>query len=118
MRPPPRFRRVPYDRGSPSEDGFGSLFPTPLRAAVAAIVETSCLTLLPARVRNALDGSRELRPPRASHSQVFFPRGGQAIDLDPLIVLGDLPLRADPFLPLKAVQRRIERAGVYLQRLA
>src|SRR5262245_31486824 len=117
MRPPPRFRRVLYDRGSPSADGTGSLFPTPLRAAVAAMVETSCLTLLPGRVQNALDRFRELRPARAFHSQVLFPCGGQAIDLDPLIVLGDLPLRADPFLPLQPVQRRIERTGVYLQRL-
>src|SRR5262245_65784882 len=48
---------------------------------------------------------------------MLFPLGGQAIGLDPLIVLGDLPLRTDPLLPLQPVQRRIERAGVHLQRL-
>src|SRR5262245_55733651 len=78
---------------------------------------TSCFTLLRGRVQDALDGFRESLPARAFGCQVFFSRGGQAIGLDPLIVLGDLPLRADPLLPLQPVQRRIERAGVYLQRL-
>src|SRR5262249_11920430 len=84
---------------------------------VAAMVGTSYLTLLPGRVQDALDGFRELRPARAFSGQMLFPRGGQAIGLDPLIVLGDLPLRTNPLLPLQPVKRRIERTGVYLQRL-
>src|SRR5262249_11251019 len=115
IRPLPRFRRVAYGRGSPSANGFGSLLPVLLR--VAATVGTSCLTLLPGRVQDALDGFCESLPSRTFGGQMLFPGGGQAIGLAPLIVLGDLPLRADPLLPLQPVQRRIERAGVYLQRL-
>src|SRR5262245_8078576 len=112
IRHPPRSRRVPYDRGPPFANGPGSLLPTPLHAFAVATMGISCLALLPRRVQNAFDGFREPLPSRTFGGQVLFPRGGQAIDLDPLIVLGSFPLRTDPLLPLQPVQRRVERSGV------
>ena len=45
-------------------------------------------------------------------------RRGQAIDLNPLVVVRDGPLGGDPFLSFQPVQGRIERAGINLKHLA
>ena len=42
----------------------------------------------------------------------------EPVDAGALAVLGGLPLGRDELLPLEAVQRRVERAGVDLERLA
>jgi hypothetical protein len=64
------------------------------------------------RAQHPGDGRRQPFPAGALGLQLPAPCRGQAVELRPLFVLGDLPLGVNPPLALEAVKRRVERAMI------
>src|SRR5262249_25601614 len=86
----------------------------------ATTVSPGAADLLPSthRVQHRRDRVRHLRPARALLGELLTPCRGKLIELRSLIVLSKLPLRPDPLLPLKPMQRRIERSGIHLENIS
>src|SRR5690242_4353937 len=71
---------------------------------------------LPLRwIEHAGDGVRNLRPARAFGRQLFLALGREPVNPDALLIVRNLPIRGDPFLPLQPMKRGVERAGVHLK---
>ena len=59
----------------------------------------------------------QLLPARSLDGELLAAGRGEPIDAHALPILGDVPIRRDPFLSLEAVQGGVERSRVDLQRL-
>src|SRR5258708_7896699 len=70
------------------------------------------------RLQHACDGVRKLRPLRALPRELLLTSGRELVILPPLLVLGNLPFRPNPFLFFHSVERRVERTRLHLQQLA
>src|SRR5688572_1622798 len=70
-----------------------------------------------ARVEDRTDGGHQLRPPIALLQQLLLALRRQPVELGALVGLGQPPVALHPALPLEAMQRGVERAGLDLERL-
>jgi hypothetical protein len=61
------------------------------------------------------DGRDHGLPPGTIASKLLLALDGDAVILGSLILFGVAPLGSNPTLPLHAVQRRVQRAGFYLE---
>ena len=66
----------------------------------------------PGRLHDARDGLHETAPFRVLERQLLFAGCRQSVVLRALLVLRQLPFRADPPLTLEAVEGRVERSMI------
>ena len=123
---------------SPQSDGIGFVIHLPIRclredtapaesAFEVGATTTSLLSSprgLTAEVLSELgrsehfrNGGRQAAPARALERQLSPAGRRDAVVLRALIVVGELPLRVDPALPLETMQRRIEGTVIDVEHL-
>src|ERR1700694_3607917 len=76
--------------------------------ALTSLLPYFLTSLHPLWIQHARDRLRKLRPLRTFLGQLFLSGGRQLVKLCPLLVLGDSPLRRNPFLSFQPMQCRIK----------